>query len=259
MVDDDEKVLTALSLRLEAAGYDVLTASDGANGMDTALAQHPHLILMDICMPHGSGLCILERLHGLKQERMPVIFITGYALPSLEREALDLGAVAVFEKPYDFRQLRMVIERVLGGVPSAAPLPAYAKSPGRPPVVLIVEDDPRITLALVARLRAAGHVALTASNGIDGLRLAATHRPDLIVMDIWTPAGTGFAVARHLKDLGLAEIPLIFMTASRADSLRGQAARAGAIAYFEKPYDGEALLETIEQALHRPRSQSLAA
>jgi DNA-binding response OmpR family regulator len=263
VVDDDEQILRALSLRLEAAGYDVLTASDGANGLDTALAQHPNVIVMDICMPLGGGFAVLEGLRRLKQDQVPVIFVTAFALPSLKGEALDLGAVAVFEKPYDFAQLRLVIDRLLGGnlptAPRGALVPVRPKSPDRPPVVLIVEDDPQITFALSLRLRAAGHIALTAPDGVDGLRLAVAHRPDLIVMDIWTPASTGISVAKHLKEVGLGEIPIIFMTASKAVALRRQALEAGGIAFFEKPYDGEALLETIEQSLRRTRMAALAA
>ena len=78
VVDDDRRILSALSLRLEAAGYEVLTASNGVTGFDTALTQHPDLMVMDICMPFGTGLSILERLHSLKQDQAPVIFITAY-------------------------------------------------------------------------------------------------------------------------------------------------------------------------------------
>ena len=263
VVDDDNDILNALSLRLEATGYDVVTASDGANGLDAALAQHPDLILMDICMPQGNGLSVLDSLQSLKQDQVPVIFLTAFPLRSLKQEALNLGAVAVFEKPYDFPQLRLAIEHVLGGGPSTAPrgapVPARPKSPHSPPLVLIVEDDSRITRSLALRLRAKGYMALTAPDGVDGLRLAVAHRPDLIVMDVWTPVSTGLSAAQHLRAIGLGEIPVIFMSASKADALRRQAFEAGAIAFFEKPYDSDELIETIEESLRHPRTQTLAA
>jgi CheY-like chemotaxis protein len=193
VMDDDKRILSALALRLEAAGYVVLTDSNGVNGLETALAEHPDLIVMPAT--------------AAQEPRGPV-------------------------------------------------RPA---SPDRPPVVLIVEDDPRITHVLALRLRAAGHIALTAPDGVDGLRLAVAHRPDLIIMDIWTPVSTGISAAHHLKEVGLGEIPIIFITASRADALRRQAMDAGAVAFFEKPYDGEVLLETIERTLRHTRTIALAA
>ena len=121
LVDDDNDILNALSLRLEAASYDVVTASDGANGLDAALAQHPDLILMDICMPQGNGFSVLDSLHSLKQDQVPVIFLTAFPLRSLKQEALNLGAVAVFEKPYDFRKLVAAIDRAASTQLSAPP------------------------------------------------------------------------------------------------------------------------------------------
>ncbi len=262
-MDDDKRILRALALRLEAADYVVRTASNGVSGLETALAEHPDLIVMDICMPFGNGFSVLERLRSLRQDPVPVIFITAYPLPSVERDARDMGAVAYFEKPYDFAQLGLVIERALGGTPpaaaAAAGVPVQHTSAVRPPVVLIVEDDPKITCALAVRLRAAGLIALTAPDGADGLRLAVAHRPDLIVMDIWTPVSTGISAAHHLKEVGLGEIPIIFITASKADALRRQAMEAGAVAFFEKPYDGDALLDTIERTLQHTRTIALAA
>ena len=181
----------------------------------------------------------------------------------MKHEARELGAIAILEKPYDFAQLRLIIERALGGTPPTTPqgvaMSVRPRSAERPPVVLIVEDDPKITFALSMRLRASGHVALTAPDGVDGLRLAVAHRPNLIIMDIWTPVSTGLSAAHHLKEMGLGGIPIIFMSASKSDVLRRQAMEAGAVAFFEKPYDGEELLDAIDQVLGRTRMKSLAA
>lgn len=117
--------------------------------------------------------------------------------------------------------------------------------------ILVLEDDPKIATALVVRLEAAGYEVLTAPDGVQGLKIALVHRPDLIVMDIWMPIGLGFSVAQRLRELGLASTPLIFITASRLKGLREAAAQLGAAGYFEKPYDPEELLSAIRQALER--------
>ena len=71
--------------------------------------------------------------------------------------------------------------------------------------ILIVEDDTKIAAALSIRLEAAGYAALTAPDGLAGLKLALENKPDLILMDIWMPVGIGFSVAQRLHSLGLRE------------------------------------------------------
>ena len=123
--------------------------------------------------------------------------------------------------------------------------------------ILVIEDDPNIATALSVRLKAAGYEVLAAPDGLRGLKLARNHWPDLILLDvglplldIYMPLGVGFSVARRLKAMGLGEIPIIFITASKEKGVREAAIEARAAAFFEKPYDPEELLRTIEQTLH---------
>src|SRR6266446_3350538 len=115
--------------------------------------------------------------------------------------------------------------------------------------ILVMEDDTKIATALAIRLEAAGYEVLTAPDGFDGLRLVMDDRPDLILMDIWMPVGTGFSVAQRLQSLRLTGIPLIFITASKLKGLKETAKKLGAAAFFEKPYDPEQLLAAVAQAL----------
>ena len=125
--------------------------------------------------------------------------------------------------------------------------------------ILVMEDDAKIAAALAVRLEASGYEVLTSRDGFAGLKLALNQRPDLILMDIWMPVGTGFSVAQRLQSVGLAGIPVIFITASKLKGLREAARQLGAAAFFEKPYDAEQLLAAIAQALqsnHGSRSGS---
>jgi len=115
--------------------------------------------------------------------------------------------------------------------------------------ILIVEDDAKIAAALAIRLEAAGYEVIRAPDGFRGLQLAMRERPDLIIMDIWMPVGIGFSVAERLRSLGLNDIPIIFITASKLNGLRETAAELGGAAFFEKPYDPEKLMEAIAGAL----------
>jgi CheY-like chemotaxis protein len=119
----------------------------------------------------------------------------------------------------------------------------------RPKKILVMEDDKSVATALAIRLKAAGYEVLTAPDGLKGLKMAVTVRPDLIVSDIWMPGGVGFLVAERLKNFGLAGIPVIFITASSKKDLWRIAQDVGAADFFEKPYDPAKLLESIAHSL----------
>jgi two-component system alkaline phosphatase synthesis response regulator PhoP len=116
--------------------------------------------------------------------------------------------------------------------------------------ILAIEDDAKIAAALRVRLSAAGYEVFTAGDGFTGLKMTMTHTPDLILLDIMMPVGMGFSVAERLRDLGLGEIPIIFITASKRAGLRKTAQQLGAAGFFEKPYDADELLSAVKLILH---------
>ena len=115
--------------------------------------------------------------------------------------------------------------------------------------ILVVEDDAKIAAALRIRLESVGYQVVSAGDGFSGLKMTMTHRPDLILLDIMMPVGMGFSVAERLKDLGLGDIPIIFITASKRAGLRKMAQQLGAAGFFEKPYDADQLLAAIQLIL----------
>lgn len=116
--------------------------------------------------------------------------------------------------------------------------------------ILVIEDDAKIAAALRVRLTATGYEVITAGDGFTGLKMTMTHTPDLILLDIMMPVGMGFSVAERLRDLGLGEIPIIFITASKRTGLRKTAQQLGAAGFFEKPYDADELLAAIRLILN---------
>ena len=115
--------------------------------------------------------------------------------------------------------------------------------------ILVVEDDAKITAALRIRLESAGYQVVAAGDGFSGLKMTMTHKPHLILMDIMMPVGMGFSVAERLKNLGMGDIPIIFITASKRAGLRKTAQQLGAAGFFEKPYDADELLAAIHLIL----------
>jgi len=115
--------------------------------------------------------------------------------------------------------------------------------------VLIVEDDSRIAAALALRLKHAHYEVLLAQDALAGVGSAVKLRPDLVLLDISMPAGNGFMVAERIQSLLPTAIPIIFLTASKKAAFREEAAKLGAVGYFEKPYNSEALLATVNRVL----------
>jgi DNA-binding response OmpR family regulator len=115
--------------------------------------------------------------------------------------------------------------------------------------ILIVEDDERIAKALAVRLRAEGYNTAVALDALTGVSTAVRYQPDLTLLDISMPAGSGFTVAERLRELMPQPIPIIFLTASKKPDLFNRAIELGARGYFEKPFSAQALLSSIRRAL----------
>jgi two-component system response regulator GlrR len=115
--------------------------------------------------------------------------------------------------------------------------------------ILIIDDDTKLSRALSIRLRNAGYEVLAAADAPEGLNAALVSRPDLIILDIWMPGGVGLLLAERLKNLGLAETPVILLTASAKEKVWHIAQEIEPAAFFEKPYDPKHLLSTINRLL----------
>src|SRR5258706_16366600 len=98
--------------------------------------------------------------------------------------------------------------------------------------ILIAEDNEMIGAALEIRLKAAGYEVQVVTDGFRSYVRAMSDPPDLILMDIFMPNGSGLEVAQELKSAGLADIPIIFMTASKDKILRETAENVGAVAFL---------------------------
>ena len=115
--------------------------------------------------------------------------------------------------------------------------------------ILIAEDDNKIGAALEIRLKAAGYEVQVVSDGFRSYVRSMSDPPDLLLMDIFMPRGSGLEVAQELQSAGLAGIPIIFMTASKEKNLRESAEKLNAVGFFEKPFDSDKLLAAISRVL----------
>ena len=109
VVDDNADVSTCLSVRLEAAGYEVLTAFDGEAGLAAALQTLPDAVVLDVCMPKRDGLSVLRELRSnQKTKDTPIVMLSASIRD--QHGALEAGADFFVPKPYESGDVLSAIE-----------------------------------------------------------------------------------------------------------------------------------------------------
>ncbi len=126
IVDDDGVIVTSLSIKLKAAGFEVVSAKDGATAVSAVRTQKPDAILLDINFPPEflavtwDGFQIMEWLRRLEEgSKIPIFIITSGDPEKYVSRARDLGAMAFFRKPVVHEQLVAALHRILKDEPAA--------------------------------------------------------------------------------------------------------------------------------------------
>ena len=115
IAEDDRVTVNILSSVLKKAGYDTLIAHDAMQAVMMAMRKPPDAILLDIGMPGGTGLQVLQRLKAsTKTSMIPVIVLTGSTEPDLPDRVRALGADEFLSKPVDPATLLSTLQRLLG-------------------------------------------------------------------------------------------------------------------------------------------------
>ena len=113
--------------------------------------------------------------------------------------------------------------------------------------IVFCEDEVRIQKLIRAMLRSTSHEIYIASDGIEGLSLIESERPDLIFTDVSMPRCDGFQLTDAIKARPhLAQIPVIFVTAFAQRAEMEEGFRHGAISYLTKPFSPSDLRTKIE-------------
>ena len=116
--------------------------------------------------------------------------------------------------------------------------------------VAIVDDDDLMRSALQGLLKAEGLTARAFASGEEFLRSGQQHSTACLIADIQKPGMSGLDLQARLNAERI-RIPMIFITAHGDERMRMQALRAGAVEFLAKPFDNDALVETVRAALAR--------
>ena len=115
LVIDDDKTFTAMAASLlRSAGYSPVVAFDAMQGFMFAQRESPALILLDLSMPAGGGMQLLDKLRdSRKTQNVPVIVVTGTGGPAVEADTKAKGVIAVITKPVDSKALIEQVKQAL--------------------------------------------------------------------------------------------------------------------------------------------------
>jgi DNA-binding response OmpR family regulator len=114
VADDDEDILTLMSVSLERKGNVVLTARDGEEALGLALDLHPDLVLLDVAMPNLTGYQVMHELRAASSD-VPVILVSAYATEDAIAEGWKEGVDDYIVKPFRPEELARRAAAVLAG------------------------------------------------------------------------------------------------------------------------------------------------
>ena len=133
----------------------------------------------------------------------------------------------------------------------AAPSPASAR-------ILVVDDEAAIIDAVTYNLRAQGYTAIIAGDADAALRLFRDRKPDLIILDVMLPSGSGFDICRLIRQGG-STVPILMLTARVEEADRVHGLEIGADDYLIKPFGMRELMARVKVLLRRGAASDAAA
>lgn len=124
VIEDDAQIARALQIRLRAAGYEPILASDGFDGFWAAHLHRPDVILLDIVLPGMDGFEVKRRLAASSElSDVPVVFLTSDAREETRMKARAAGGMCFLSKPYDANLLLAAVKTVITTVGKNRPRP----------------------------------------------------------------------------------------------------------------------------------------
>lgn len=114
-VDDSGSLRQMVTFSLKAAGYDVVQAVDGQDGLDKAKEKTVDLVLTDQNMPIMDGLTLIKNLRGLgSYQKVPILMLTTESSDEMKAKGKAAGANGWLVKPFDPKRLIEVVQKVIG-------------------------------------------------------------------------------------------------------------------------------------------------
>jgi GAF domain-containing protein/CheY-like chemotaxis protein/anti-sigma regulatory factor (Ser/Thr protein kinase) len=237
-IDDDPDVIYLLQENLGEAGYQVVGALGGGEGVKKARQLRPFAITLDILMPDKDGWQVLHDLKtDAKTRHIPII-----VLSIVDKKDLGyrLGAADYLVKPLDIEAVKGMLARL-----------AQANGGVSPKRLLVVDDDPQVIDMVCLLLEETTYEVEGAEDGEVALQAIARQRPDAILLDLVMPRLDGFGVIEQLRQDPIHQtIPIVVLTAKTPTNVEDAHLKDHVSRVMHKQgLDGDTLLQELQQAL----------
>ena len=144
----------------------------------------------------------------------------------------------------------MSLAKATASAIAKAPIQALSPREAAAATILVIEDYSDTRQLLAALLRRRGYNVIEAEDGLEGLLKAGWVYPDLIIMDLSLPEMDGVEAARRIHaQAKLSQIPIFVVSAYLTEAVKADVRAAGCVEIFSKPFDAEALLESVTKTL----------
>lgn len=261
VVDDDPDIIEAVTMILEAKGFEAVKARNGVEGLQKIETEKPELIILDLLMPKMDGFTMFKTLQEPKwseYKNIPILVLTSVREDASRRRyeletGKELSVDDYLEKPFAPDVLLVRVTNLLRKSKKSRLLREGTTMPKAK--ILLVDDDQDFVASTKTVLESKPYEVVVAYNGNEGLEKAKAENPDLIILDVIMPMTDGFTAAEQFKkDPELNKIPIIMLT-SYSTQRSGTAipVSAGysleAEDYIDKPIEPAELLKVVEKYL----------
>ncbi len=257
VVDDSVTVRKIIRGDLENGGYEVIEADDGDKALLEVANNNtppPDLITLDVDMPVLNGFETCRKLRGqdyakffsnYEDRKVPVIFVTASDTLNDRKTGFELGAADFIAKPFMRGDLLNAANKIL-----------------KPESILkglttLVVDDTEVARSIVSKsLISEGISVLTAENGVDAYEVFRANRSkiNLVITDLEMPEMDGLELCKKIRaELGLMELPVIFLTSNDDKERLLEVFKAGGTDYLIKPFAKEEMLARINVHIEKTR------
>jgi len=236
VVDDDDSIRRTTRFLIESFGFSAMAFESAEDFLTSGRLRETACLLVDMQMPGMSGLQLQSELAAVGWD-IPVIFITAYDNKASRQQAMQSGAVAFLNKPFNDQELLQSIRLALRGKEMSD-------------LIAVVDDDESIRRTTMLLIESFGLPAKAFESAESFLRSGQQDNTSCLILDVRMPKMNGLQLQNELAAAGCC-IPIIFITAYDDKLSRGRAMQAGAVAFLRKPFSDEELLQTVRSALEQ--------